>query len=848
MVKPRRAYHTLEQSQARPTYSQEVPYAPEVPYLPHGGTSVPPPTGGAGYGPLGGFANLHVSEPAPPQQQFQQAPPVTTAVNAPGIMSFGGNSQEPVPVLPHERITAQQMLGVPPVFKTSEHTNPPLGDTSYQVIDQGISGPDFMRMSMYNVPASAKLREATKLPLAVMARPFAQAEVPIADFSEDEPPRCARCRAFINPSMQFASGGSKFVCNLCQFVNRTPDYYFEQTDATGRRIDWQSRPELSLGTYDIELPPSYGKGNKLRHIFAIDASRDSVNKGLINVAAEAIRQALYGLDKNPGEGCLLPDTEIAIVAFHQSIIYFRYNAAGQLEMLQDNNLQDPVVPPDLFVDPEEAFEGVSSLLDSLPSLFPNAPNHSCFGTLLKVGQDALAETGGRISVVCTTFPSMAPGRLVRRDSALYTPPSNIQADSHQLSKELFLPTATWYTDMAKEYNKYGIGMDLFAFPTGYSDLTNFGHVAQASGGRHNVYPQYVGQRDARSFMVDFVEVCAEPLVATQTALKFRTSTGLQIENVWAPESGLMDSTSNILATIVHDGSLDPKLDAHIQCAVLYTTPWGTRRLRVCNIVSGVTDMFKAVLRFVDSDVVVATIARQTVSQMFARPLALLRTAINEKVRDIFAAARSNSGTNMPSGYLVVPTQLRALLPMSLALIKCPALSSRTYMSDSRTQSARLIERMTIAQLSLYLYPRIYPVHELFDIQDGIDLTTLPMLEAKLSELSAGGCYLIFNGIRFLLFITSTVPPALVRDLLGAGSLDQVSAYLDELPELDTEISRHARELCTQLAEHVGRPWCPLQLAREGLDGAEHHVIAQMIEDPAGGPSYSDYIQKIYRTN
>lgn len=848
MVKPRRAYHTLERAAAGPTYSQEAPYAPEVPYVPHGGAPVQVPMGGAGYGPLGGMANLHVSEPVPPRQQYQTAPLASSATDAPRILSFGSNTQEPVPVLPHERIIAQQTLGVPPLFKTSEHTNPPLGDTSYQVIDQGISGPDFLRMSMYNVPASAKLREATKLPLAVMARPFARAEVPIADFSQDEPPRCARCRTFMNPSMQFASGGSKFVCNMCQFVNRTPDYYFEQTDATGRRIDWQSRPELSVGTYDMELPPSYGTGSKLRHLFAIDTSRDSVKKGLVHVAAEAIRQALYGLDKTPGEGCLLPDTQVAIVAFHQSIIFFRFNASGQLEMLQDNNLQDPVVPPDLFVNPEEAFEGMSSLLDNLPNLFPNAPNHSCFGTLLKVGQDALGEAGGRISAICTTFPSMAPGKLVRRDSGLYTPPSNTQADSHQLAKELFLPTATWYTDMAKEYSKCGIGFDLFAFPTGYSDLTNFGFVAQASGGRHLVYPQYVGQRDARAFMVDFVEACAEPLVATQTALKFRTSNGLQIEKVWAPELGLMDSATNVLATIVYDGSLDPKLDVHVQCAVLYTTPWGTRRLRVCNIVSGVTDMFKAVLRFVDSDVVVAAIARQTTAQMFAKPLAMLRTAIVEKIREIFTAARTNSGTNMPSGYLVVPTQLRPLLPMSLALIKCPAFSPRTYMSDSRTHSARLIERMTVAQLSLYLYPRIYPVHELFDVQDGIDLTTLPMLEAKLSALSTGGCYLIFNGLKFLLFVTSTVPPALVRDLLGAESLDQVSPYLDELPVLDSDISRHTRELCAQLAEHVGRPWCPLQLAREGLDGAEHSVVAHMIEDGAGGPSYSDYIQKIYRAN
>lgn len=853
MVKPRRVFHTLDQSAAPgagapymqntgPVHSQDtVPaYAPEVPYLPDSRYNDPAAQPGAQYGPLAGFSNLHIADP-PNSTQSMPLPPL----NGPAAISFGSHTQEPIPVVPHERIAAQRALGELPLFKTIEHAQPPLGDTRYEVIDQGISGPDFLRLSMYNVPTSAKLRESTKLPLSVLARPFAHPDVPVADFSSSDPPRCNRCRAYVNPATQFTSGGSRFVCNLCQFVNRTPDFYYEQTDATGRRIDWQQRPELSVGTYDLELPPQYGEGHVLRHIFAIDVSRDAASKGLIALAAAAIRQALYGSNNQPGEGCLLPDTQIAIVAFNKSLFYFRLSETSQLEMVQDGNLQDPMMPPDVFVNPEEAFEGISQLLDKLPELFAEPPNQSCYGSVLQVAKHALAETGGRVSAICTSFPSTYPGKLVRRDSAVYALPSDSAGGAHELPKELFAATALWYTDIAKEYSKMGIGLDFFAFPTGYVDLTNFGYVAQATGGRHQVYPQYVAQRDARSFMADFVEMCAEPLVATQTAFKVRTSTGLQVEKVWAPEFGIMDSQTTVLATLTHDGVLDPKLDAQIQCAVLYTTPWGTRRLRVCNIPAGVTDKYKSVLNFVDSDVVVATMARQAAAQMYAKPLAELRKLIFDKVHDVFASARAHAGTNLPPGHLLVPTQLRALLPMSLALTKCPAFSSRTFMSDSRTQSARQLERMTVPQLSLYLYPRIYPVHELFDVEGIEDLTALDMLEAKLCELSSGGCYLLFNGARFLLFVTAAVPPLLIRDLLGAERLEDVSPYLDELPELDTEISRSARRLCLQLAEHVGRPWCPLQLAREGLDGAEHHVVAQMIEDAVGGPAYLDYIQKVH---
>ena len=75
-------------------------------------------------------------------------------------------------------------------------------------------------MTTYSLPHTDDLAIASQLPLGLVVQPFAtlreeEASVPIIDFGEIGPPRCSRCRGYINPWCQFIDGGQKFVCNLC---------------------------------------------------------------------------------------------------------------------------------------------------------------------------------------------------------------------------------------------------------------------------------------------------------------------------------------------------------------------------------------------------------------------------------------------------------------------------------------------------------------------------------------------------------------------------------------------------------------------------------------------------------
>lgn len=132
----------------------------------------------------------------------------------------------------------QRLFNTEP-YMTCSRTSAPLATTDFIAIDQGqflvyspVSvnaltinaagncNPRFLRMTTYNLPHTDDLAVASQLPLGLVVQPFAplraeEGTLPVIDFGEVGPPRCDRCRAYINAWCVFIDGGQKFICNLC---------------------------------------------------------------------------------------------------------------------------------------------------------------------------------------------------------------------------------------------------------------------------------------------------------------------------------------------------------------------------------------------------------------------------------------------------------------------------------------------------------------------------------------------------------------------------------------------------------------------------------------------------------
>lgn len=253
-------------------------------------------------------------------------------------------SQDELPSVPVARDAAQQFY-LSNVYPTFEKLVPPPAAVSFVAFDQGNSSPKFARLTMNNIPASAEALHTTGLPLGLMLQPLArlqpgEAEVPVLDFGDIGPPRCSRCRAYINPFMMFRSGGNKFVCNLCTHPNDTPPEYFCATSPQGIRVDRDQRPELCRGTVEFVCPKEYYNREPvgLRWLFVIDVTQEAYNKGYLEAFCDGVLATLYGADENEekdenGEvkGRIPPNSRVGFITYDKEVHFYNCSVSSQLE-------------------------------------------------------------------------------------------------------------------------------------------------------------------------------------------------------------------------------------------------------------------------------------------------------------------------------------------------------------------------------------------------------------------------------------------------------------------------------------------------------------------------------------
>ena len=359
-------------------------------------------------------------------------------------------------------------------------------------------------------------------------------------------------------------------------------------------------------------------------------------------------------------------------------------------------------------------------------------------------------------------------------------------------------------------------------------------------------------------------------------MKVRCSNGLQVSAYHGNfvqhtfgadlEIGAIDADKALGVSFSYDGKLDSKLDAHFQSALLYTTASGQRRVRCSNVIASVSETSKEAgvreqgirtcLKFVDQDAVVSLLAKEGSSMITTSSSNLkdVRLWLNERVVDILACYRKHSAQQHPAGQLVMPERLKELCMYVLALTKCRAFKGGVENSDRRVYEMRTLRSIGAMELSLYLYPRILPIHNL-QPEDGFadaetgHLKVPPSIRASFSRIEPGGVYLVDNGQQCLLWFHSQTSPNLVADLFGEDkdSLKSLDPYTSSLPVLETHLNAQVRNIIEFLKTMRGSKGLTLQLARQGIDGAEYEFARMLVEDRNNeAQNYVDWLVHVHR--
>ncbi|KAI0598391.1 hypothetical protein F4775DRAFT_592386 [Biscogniauxia sp. FL1348] len=829
--------------------------------------------------------------PAPVNAPYSPAYPATSAEfaarngqadpgHAPTFVSASGSGQvspDDIPSVPVSRDVPQQYY-LSNVYPTFERLVPPPATVSFVAFDQGNSSPKFTRLTMNSIPATSDGLASTSLPLGLILQPLArlqpgEQDVPVLDFGDQGPPRCRRCRAYINPFMVFRSGGSKFVCNLCTYPNDTPSEYFCATTPQGVRVDRDQRPELSKGTVEFTVPKEYWtrEPTGLNWLFVIDVTQESFNKGFLEAFCEGILAALYAPDDSAAgdedgepKRRIPPGAKVGFVTYDKDIHFYNCNPAlEQAQMMIMPDIDDPFVPlsDGLFVDPYESRAVITSLLTRLPTLFADIKNAE--PALLPTLQSCLAaleKTGGKMVCSLCALPTWGPGRLFMRDDGNYP--------GGEIDKKLFTTEHPAWKKVAERMVASGVGIDFFlATPSGgYLDVATIGHVSSTTGGETFFYPNFVAGRDNAKLSLEIKHTVTRE-TGYQALMKVRCSNGLQISAYHGNfvqhtfgadlEIGVIDADKAVGVTFGYDGKLDSKLDAHFQSALLYTTASGQRRVRCSNVIASVSDSPRECMKFVDQDAVYTILAKDAATRLASTSVTLkdIRLGLTEKTIDILAGYRKNfSSQSHPPGQLVMPEKLKEFAMYMLGLIKCRAFKGGNETSDRRVHEMRMIKSMGAAELSLYLYPKMIPIHNLnpedgfMDEQTG-QLKMPPAMRASFSRVEPGGVYLVDNGQQCLLWLHSQTSPNLLTDLFGEGkeSLGQLDPYSSSLPVLQTHLNAQVRNIIEFLRAMRGSKALTIQLARQGMDGAEYEFARMLIEDRNNeAQSYVDWLVHIHK--
>jgi protein transport protein SEC24 len=149
----------------------------------------------------------------------------------------------------------------------------------------------------------------------------------------------------------------------------------------------------------------------------------------------------------------------------------------------------------------------------------------------------------------------------------------------------------------------------------------------------------------------------------------------------------------------------------------------------------------------------------------------------------------------------------------------------------------MIRGMGCLEMSLYLYPRMFALHNLQADEGFADPATghlkmPPAVRNTFSKIEPGGVYLMDNGQQCIMWFHAQTSPNLIQDLFGQEktTLQSLDAYTSSVPVLETHLNAQVRNIIEFLKTTRGSKGFTIQLARQGIDGAEYEWARGLVED------------------
>lgn len=742
-------------------------------------------------------------------QPQQQVPNPQGAMYPPSQIATSRPSNQLYPV--------DLLTELPPPIHDLTLPPPPLMVPSEKMLvpsDSANASSDFVRCTLNAMPKNNNLLKKSKLPLAIVVRPYQHLQDSI-----DPPPltedgvvvRCRRCRGYMNPFVTMTEQGRRWRCNFCRLANDIPMQYNQSYD--GNQTNQYERNEVRYGVMEFLAPKEYSvrQPPPSTYTFILDVSQNAIRNGLLATTTRTILESLEFLPNHDGR------TRISILCVDNAIHYFKIpndeDGEQNIQMMDVSDIEEPFLPRpnSMIVSLNSCKKNIENLLNKIPEIFQyNVMNKFALGPSLKSAFNLIKGSGGKIIVVSSTLANVGIGKLQKRNDqgVVNTPKESAQLLSCQDG---------FYKSFPIDCSKAQVTVDMFLASEEYMDVATLSNLGRYTGGQTHFYPGFSATNfsDVTKFTKEFskhlsMDLCMETVMRARGSMGIRT-TGFYGHFFNRSSDLCAFSTMPRDQSYVMEMSLDENLTTdycYLQIAVLLSLNTSQRRIRVITMAIPTTESLTEVYASADQLAITNVFAQRAIAKAWSTSLQDARDLINRGVQDILGTYKkeivvSNTAGGAP---LRLCANLRMFPLLMHALTKHTALRAGVLPSDHRAAALNFLESAPMPYFIKNVYSRVYSLHDMIDeagLPDENGSIVLPEpINSTSSLLERYGLYLIDNGTELFLWVGGDAVNELVQDVFGTSDIFQIPIGKNELPVVqDSEFNERIRNIISKVREH-----------------------------------------------
>jgi protein transport protein SEC24 len=339
-------------------------------------------------------------------------------------------------------------------------------------------------------------------------------------------------------------------------------------------------------------------------------------------------------------------------------------------------------------------------------------------------------------------------------------------------------------------------------------------------------------------------------IGFEALLRVRCSTGLRAATFEGNivlsgnndvELAAVDSSRTLLCGMLYDNSFPAGSSfAYIQTALLYTTRFGERLVRVFNLRLPVVTTLFNVFKGADLDCIMNYYLRCAAKELKKNAeVKEKKEKILYHCAELLSVYRKNCASNKPSAQLILPDSLKLFPVYTCSLWKNELLRAGHVKSDRRAFLIHEVLSMPVELSIPFIYPTL--VCLLDDFPEG---SISPALACTAESIKPDSAYLFENGFEMFLFIGPQCPSSFYLEVFGFDNPKAINFDLSDIPVLENQLNKKLRNL-VDLLRHRRRRYMSLTIATAASKN-ENLLQYYLVEDKGeNSRSYHDTLRYIH---